>query len=65
VAKGMVVGKVKGGGDLIVGGGDGGVSNKVPSAVGRDMEGGRASGRSSPVPGASSGTEESLSGKKS
>lgn len=34
VAKGMVVGKVKGGGDLIVGGGDGGVAAPVPSAVG-------------------------------
>lgn len=31
VAKGMVVGKVKGGGDLIVGGGDGGVITGVPS----------------------------------
>jgi len=33
VAKGMVVGKVKGGGDLIVGGGDGGVVTDVPGAV--------------------------------
>ena len=50
VAKGMVVGKVKGGGDLVVGGGDGG---KMPSAVGRsEIEaGGSASGRNSPVPG--------------
>lgn len=31
VAKGMVVGKVKGGGDLIVGGGDGGVITGVPA----------------------------------
>ena len=34
VAKGMVVGKVKGGGDLIVGGGDGGFST-VPSSSGK------------------------------
>jgi spartin len=33
VAKGMVVGKVKGGGDLIVGGGDGGVITSAPSKV--------------------------------
>ena len=33
VAKGMVVGKVRGGGDLIVGGGDGGVVTPVPSAT--------------------------------
>jgi spartin len=33
VAKGMVVGKVKGGGDLIVGGGDGGVITTAPSSV--------------------------------
>lgn len=31
VAKGMVVGKVKGGGDLIVGGGDGGVVTGIPA----------------------------------
>lgn len=31
VAKGMVVGKVKGGGDLIVGGGDGGVVTGMPN----------------------------------
>lgn len=33
VAKGMVVGKVRGGGDLIVGGGDGGTVTPAPSAV--------------------------------
>ncbi len=33
VAKGMVVGKMKGGGDLVVGGGDGGVVSTQPSAA--------------------------------
>lgn len=33
VAKGMVVGRVKGGGDLIVGGGDGGAVTAAPSSV--------------------------------
>jgi spartin len=33
VAKGMVVGKVRGGGDLVVGGGDGGFMAPVPSAI--------------------------------
>ena len=33
VAKGMVVGKVRGGGDLVVGGGDGGSLGTVPSAT--------------------------------
>jgi spartin len=33
VAKGMVVGKVRGGGDLIVGGGDGGIMAAPPSAL--------------------------------
>jgi len=32
VAKGMVVGKMRGGGDLVVGGGDGGVINAPPSS---------------------------------
>jgi len=36
VAKGMVVGKVKGGGDLIVGGGDGGVMTGPPHPAGGD-----------------------------
>ncbi|PBP24354.1 protein SPG20 [Diplocarpon rosae] len=33
VAKGMVIGKMKGGGDLVVGGGDGGVMNAQPNAA--------------------------------
>lgn len=33
VAKGMVVGKMKGGGDLVVGGGDGGIITVAPSAT--------------------------------
>lgn len=37
VAKGMVVGKVRGGGDLIVGGGDGGRASPVPSATEKPM----------------------------
>jgi len=38
VAKGMVVGKVKGGGDLVVGGGDGGFAALSPSGSGGKEE---------------------------
>ncbi|RDW69474.1 hypothetical protein BP6252_08494 [Coleophoma cylindrospora] len=39
VAKGMVVGKVRGGGDLVVGGGDGGVVATTPGQNWNDEEG--------------------------
>ena len=78
VAKGMVVGKVRGGGDLIVGGGDGGVMSSGASSVkdgkGRfkddlSMTGGRESpdvvgyGRAAP-PAYGSGPGEPLEGQK-
>jgi spartin len=39
VAKGMVVGKVRGGGDLIVGGGDGGTITNAPSSFASSVSG--------------------------
>lgn len=50
VAKGMVVGKMRDGGDLVVGGGDGGVITGQPSATQhwKDHEASTSGGRSSP-----------------
>jgi spartin len=72
VAKGMVVGKVKGGGDLVVGGGDGGVFTAVPPArmeqeadPGRNSPGIEGFGRAAPLPSyAGHGVGERLEGQR-
>lgn len=58
VAKGMVVGKMRGGGDLIVGGGDGGVMTAPPSAAQNWKEKEAAHGRLTDTSSMSGGRSE-------